>query len=109
MRVAIATDGENVAAHFGRCEGYTIVDIESEKATNQERLSNPGHEPGFLPQFLAERGVNCIVAGGMGPRAQMLFDEKNIDTIVGVQGSISETITALERGSLSGGETLCNH
>ena len=28
MRAAIATDGNDVSAHFGRCPAYTLVDIE---------------------------------------------------------------------------------
>jgi len=109
MRVAISTDGENVAAHFGRCEAYTLVDLEDGEVANRERIPNPGHEPGFLPGYLAERNVSCIVAGGMGPRAQTLFDEKGIRTVVGVSGALDETIEALRRGELRSGESLCDH
>ena len=109
MRIAISTDGDRVAPHFGRCEAYTIVDIDEGKVTRQERIPNPGHEPGFLPGYLAERDVTSIVAGGMGPRAQTLFDEKGIQTVVGVSGTLDETIEVLRRGELRGGESLCDH
>ncbi len=109
MRFAISTDGDQVAAHFGRCESYTLVDIEDGKVTQQERIPNPGHQPGFLPGYLAERGVGCIVAGGMGPRAQGLFGQQGIQTIVGVSGGIQETVEALCRGELEGGESMCEH
>lgn len=92
MRVAISTDGEYVSAHFGRCPSYTIVDIESNKLIKKESVKNPGHEPGFIPQFLHERGVQCIVAGGMGMRATGFFQELGIQVIVGVSGKISEVI-----------------
>jgi len=109
MRIAISTDGNMVAPHFGRCEAYTLVNIDEGKVTRQDRLSNPGHEPGFLPGYLVECGVACIVAGGMGPRAQTLFDEKGIRTVVGVSGTLDETIEVLRRGELRGGESLCDH
>jgi predicted Fe-Mo cluster-binding NifX family protein len=109
MRVAISTDGDVVAPHFGRCDAYTIIDVEGGEITNQERIPNPGHAPGFLPGYLAERGVHCIVAGGMGPRAQMLFDEHKIRAIIGVTGSISATVESLRQGTLEGGESLCEH
>ena len=109
MRVAISSDGDMVAPHFGRCDAYTIVDIENGEITHQERIANPGHAPGLLPGYLAERGVNCIVAGGMGPRAQMLFDQQAIQTIVGVSGTIAETLESLRQGTLEGGESLCEH
>jgi len=109
MRTAISTDGDRVAPHFGRCEAYTIVDIQETKVASREQIPNPGHEPGFLPGYLAERGVECIVAGGMGPRAQMLFDQQRIQTIVGVSCSIDEAIEGLRQGSLAGGATTCDH
>jgi predicted Fe-Mo cluster-binding NifX family protein len=109
MRVAISTDGEMVAAHFGRCEGYTIADIADGTVTSTERIDNPGHEPGFLPSYLADRGVECIVAGGMGPRAHGLFAERRIQTVVGVTGRVADALSALARGDLKGGESTCDH
>lgn len=108
-KVAMSTDGDEVAAHFGRCEAYTIVEIADGAVRSREIIANPGHEPGFLPGYLAQRGVTCIVAGGMGPRAQMLFDQHGIKTIVGISGTIEETLEALLRGELESGESLCEH
>jgi len=109
MRVAISTDGDRVAAHFGRCEAYTLIDLSDGEVIKQERIPNPGHQPGFLPAYLAERGVHCIVAGGMGPRAKTLFDEKQINAIVGVSCSVGEAIEGLRQGALAGGASLCDH
>ncbi|UCH34959.1 MAG: dinitrogenase iron-molybdenum cofactor [Armatimonadota bacterium] len=108
-KVAIATDGDEVAAHFGRCEAYTIAELADGAICRQQVIPNPGHEPGFLPNYLAERGVTCMIAGGMGPRAQMLFDEHGIETIVGVVGKVEGVIVALLRGELRSGESLCEH
>jgi len=107
MRVAISTDKELVSAHFGRCPSFTIVDVEEGKITKKEIVDNPGHQPGFIPQFLHEKGVNCIVAGGMGMRATGFFNELGIQAIVGVSGKIDEVIEKLQKGTLEGGESLC--
>lgn len=107
MKVAISTDGEFVSAHFGRCPSFTIVDIENDKITKKETVDNPGHQPGFIPQFLHEKGVNCIVAGGMGMRATGLFNELGIQAIVGVSGRIDEILEKLQKETLEGGESLC--
>ena len=107
MRIAISTDGDFVSAHFGRCPDFTIVDIEDGKITKKEIIENPGHQPGFIPQFLHERQVKCIIAGGMGMRATELFNEFSIQTIVGVDGKIDEVIEKLQKGTLEGGESLC--
>ena len=107
MKIAISTDGGSVSAHFGRCPSFTLVEIGGDKVINKEIIANPGHHPGFLPNFLAERGVEYIICGGMGQRAQSMFEEKRIKAIVGVQGKVDETIDKLLKGELKGGESLC--
>ena len=107
MRVAISTDGDFVSAHFGRCPSFTLVDIENGKAVKTEVIDNPGHQPGFIPQFLHNKGAECIICGGMGMRAIGFFQELGIQTIVGVSGTIDEVIKKIEKGTLEGGESLC--
>ena len=107
MKIAISTDGDFVSAHFGRCPSFTILEIEGNKVISKETIDNPGHNPGFLPQFLGERGVGAIIAGGMGQRAVGLFDEVKIQVVVGVSGKLDQVITKLQNGTLEGGETLC--
>lgn len=107
MRISISTDGEFVSEHFGRCTSYTIIDIENGKIAKREVVNNPGHMPGAIPHFLHERGVECVIAGGMGPRAIALFSELGIKTVVGVSGKIEEVIEQIQQGTLKGGESLC--
>lgn len=107
MKIAIATDGEYVAAHFGRCPAYTLVNIDGNKITAREVIDNPGHQPGFIPRFLHDRGVRCIVAGGMGPRAVELFRELDMEAIAGIDGKVTEAIEKFMNGALAGGESLC--
>ncbi|MBN2544721.1 MAG: NifB/NifX family molybdenum-iron cluster-binding protein, partial [Spirochaetes bacterium] len=96
-----------VSAHFGRCPSFTIVDIIEGKVVDKQIINNPGHHPGFLPQFFHEKGVECIIAGGMGMNAQNLFNQYNIEQIVGISGKIDEVIRQFSNGTLIGGETLC--
>jgi predicted Fe-Mo cluster-binding NifX family protein len=108
-KIALATDGLEVAQHFGRCPAYTLVDIYDHKVENKTEIPNPGHEPGFLPRFLGEKQVGCIIAGGMGPKAQDLFAEQGISTITGITGSVEDVIESYLSGNLSEGESLCEH
>jgi len=107
MKIAISTDAGFVSAHFGRCPSFTIAEIEEGKVLKIEEINNPGHQPAFLPNFLAERGVRCIICGGMGNRAQMLFAEKEITPIIGVTGKIEEAIEKFVQGKLEAGESSC--
>jgi predicted Fe-Mo cluster-binding NifX family protein len=109
MKIAVSTENGFVSAHFGRCPTYTIVDIHDGGVLSRQEIPNPGHQPGFLPGYLSERGVEVIIAGGMGPRAQGLFAEKNIQTLLGVQGPIDEVIEKFLRRELEAGQDLCDH
>ncbi len=107
MKVAISTDGKQVSAHFGRCPTFTILEIQDGKLIKREEIQNPGHHPGYLPQFFHDMGVGCIIAGGMGGRATGLFDQYNIQPIVGITGEIEDVISRILNGTLEGGESLC--
>jgi predicted Fe-Mo cluster-binding NifX family protein len=107
MKIAISTEGEYVSAHFGRCPHFTLADIRDGRIVVKEKIDNPGHEPGYLPVFLHEKGAECIIAGGMGARAQMLFNENNIETVMGISGKIEDVLEQICSGTLRGGESLC--
>lgn len=108
MKAAISTDGIFVSAHFGRCPEFTIVDIRNNVVEKKETVQNPGHQPGLIPQFMKDKGVDLMICGGMGQRAKMLFDEFGIQTLVGITGSIEDVIKRLLEGKLEGGDSLCD-
>lgn len=109
VKIGISTDGNSVAPHFGRCPEYTLVTIEDGRVIAKEKIPNPGHEPGFLPKYLGDMGVTLVIAGGMGPRAQGLFDERNIKTIIGISGRVDDVLEAFIAGTLESGESTCEH
>ncbi|HUT04574.1 MAG TPA: iron-sulfur cluster carrier protein MrpORP [bacterium] len=112
MRVAIPIVGGKLSPHFGHCEQFAIfgVDAANKQITGPETISSPAHEPGLLPKWLSEHEVNVIISGGMGSRAKRLFDEQNIDVIVGVSSDEPKAlIEAYAAGVLTSGENICDH
>lgn len=108
MRIAVATENGGVAEHFGHCPEYTIAEIEDGKLAGKMVIPNPGHQPGFLPRYLAGLGVSYVIAGGMGAKAQNLFREAGIRTVVGVTGPVARVIDDFLADRLMGGESLCD-
>lgn len=108
MKVAISSDSGNVSAHFGRAPNYTFITIENNEVIEKEILKNPGHTVGSIPKFVNEQGAKCMIAGGMGHRAQEFFNQYGIEVIVGVTGKIDDIIKKILDGTLEGGETLCS-
>ncbi len=109
MKIAITTENGLVAQHFGHCPEYTLIELEGDKVRSREVIPNPGHQPGFLPGYLARQGVSCIIAGGMGQRAQDLFAEQNIKVIVGISGPVDQALADYLAGRLKSKESLCDH
>jgi len=109
MRIAVALDKGQVSPHFGRCAEYALYDVENDRVVGKRVVPNPGHSPGFLPEFLAEQGVGFVIAGGMGPRAHEMFENRGISVITGITGDADEAVRSFLTGSLSQGRELCDH
>lgn len=112
MKIALPVAGGKLCMHFGHCEQFALVDADSKarKITGQAMLTPPPHEPGVLPKWLHGRGVNVIIAGGMGQRAQALFKENDIKVIVGAPADTPEKLVAAYlEGTLASGTNVCDH
>jgi len=112
MRFAIPMVDGKVAAHFGHCSHFALFDVdEATKAiVKREVIPSPGHQPGFLPAWLAEEGLSVVIAGGMGSRAQAIFHENRIEVVVGVLGDDHEkAVLDYIKGVLATGDNICDH
>lgn len=110
MRIAISTETDSglsapVAAHFGRCPYFTIVDVEGDEIKSAQPITNPyfpQHEPGAIPQFISTHGVQVMLAGGMGRRAVAIFEEFGIQPITGAFGTVQQAVEQVLQGQLAG-------
>ncbi|NLX18027.1 MAG: dinitrogenase iron-molybdenum cofactor [Desulfobulbus sp.] len=104
MKIAVAVHNGQVAEHFGHCEEFLIYNSEDSQATT---IPNPGHKPGFLPNFLGDLGVQVIIAGGMGGGAVDIFSQRNIRVILGAGGDAQKAAEACSRGELASSGDVC--
>lgn len=114
MQIGVAVEGENgldaeISGHFGRCPYYVILETEEEKVKQPVKvIANPYHavhgQPGQVPSFLKEQGIEVVIAGGMGPRAVGFFNQYGIKVFTGASGTVKETVDRFLKGKLTGGE-----
>ncbi len=112
MRYAIPVSDGRLAAHFGHCEHFTLIDVDEATKTivNKELIASPGHQPGLLPTWLAEQGVSVVIAGGMGSRAQNLFWQNRIQVVIGaLEGDPEKVVLDYLGNSLAIGDNICDH
>ena len=116
MRIAVASDDGNgldalVSQHFGRCPYYTLVDVEAGNIKEVSVVDNPFYgrhgEPGQVPGFIHSQGAQVVIAGGMGPRAIVFFNQFGIETVTGASGKVRDALNSYFGGGLSGSEP-CN-
>jgi len=112
MRIAIPLADGKLSPHFGHCERFALIDVNpaEQKIIKLEEEKAPPHQPGLLPAWLAERGTNVIIAGGMGQRAQALFSQHGIEVVIGASTETPERlIEDYLRGALEVGANICDH
>ncbi len=84
MRIAVASMAETLDSHvsgiFGRCSFFLIVDSESlscEVLANAAQARSGGAGSAAV-EGLAERGVQAVLAGHFGSKAQKALDAAGI-------------------------------
>ena len=108
IKIAVASENEMVTGHFGHCTNFNIFEADNGQILKSESIPNPGHKPGFLPNYLNDLGVNVIISGGMGGGAIEIFNEKNIEVIVGAEGNALEAAQAYLQGKLVSTGSVCH-
>lgn len=109
MKIAVAAMGTQVAGHFGHCECFIFFETAQGKILSETAVPNPGHRPGFLPNFLADQGAQVIFSGGMGGGAVDIFNERGVEVVVGVQGEARSAVEAYLRGELTSTGSICHN
>jgi ATP-binding protein involved in chromosome partitioning len=112
MKIAIPVANGRLCAHFGHCEHFALIDVDTshKQIVTSEVATPPAHEPGALPKWLSEKGANVIIAGGMGMRAQQFFAQYGIEVVIGAQADLPENvISAYLNGELATGANPCDH
>ncbi len=93
-----------LGAHFGHCDLYTLVEVSDGQVQDVRVLPNVPHQQGgcMAPvNHLAQNGVHVLIAGGMGMRPLMGFNQVGIDVLYGGSAqTVKEAVDAFLRGDL---------
>jgi ATP-binding protein involved in chromosome partitioning len=110
LKVAIPLAEGRLSSHFGHCEKFAVIQVREGLISAKEFINPPPHDPGVLPRWLGDLGVNLIIAGSMGQRALSLFAEKGIKVITGSPSQEPETLVqGYLAGTLVSGPNVCDH
>ena len=106
MNVAISATAGSLDAQidprFGRCQYFVIVDTET---MNFEALPNTaagamGGAGIQAAQTVANKGVQAVLTGSVGPNAFQALSAAGINIITGVFGTVREAVEKFKSGQL---------
>lgn len=109
MKIVVSSTGKNlknnVAEVFGRCPYFVIAEIENNKIIRSETMENAvadqtGGAGISAAQAVAEKSVDAVIAGNIGPRALDVLRQFNIEVYNG-SGSIEKVLQKFIDGKLT--------
>ncbi|MFY9779541.1 MAG: NifB/NifX family molybdenum-iron cluster-binding protein [Candidatus Baltobacteraceae bacterium] len=90
--------------HFGHCEVYTIVELKNRQIASVATVPSLPHDDGgcIAPvRLLAEKGVDVLIARGMGMRPLKALKQLGIDVYCGAGApSVQSAVQAFIAGSI---------
>ncbi len=110
MKIAVTYENGQIFQHFGHTEQFKIYDTNEGGVVSSAVVPSAGFGHGALAGFLASRGVEVLICGGIGGGAQAALRENGIRLYAGCQGDADAAVTALLNGTLSYEEDpVCTH
>ena len=119
IKIAVPTEESGIDAkicpHFGHAKMFVLVDVDDQtkEIKKVDKLVNPPHEQGGCIRpvmLLKDQGITAIILTGIGGRPLMGFIQNNVLVFQGIDGTVSQNITAmLEKKLPQVTQSLCNH
>ena len=97
--VASGLDAQ-VDPRFGRCQYFTIVDTDTMEFESIENanIAASGGAGIQSAQFIANKGVEVVLTGNVGPNAYTTLQAAGVNILTGVSGTVREVVEAYKGG-----------
>jgi len=108
MKIAISSTGKDldskVSEVFARCPYFIFAEIENQEIKKFEAIKNESENQmsgaGIsAAQLMAEKDVNAVITGNVGPRAFDVLKQFNIEVYIG-SGTIKKVLQEFIDGKL---------
>ena len=109
MKIAVTYDNGTVFQHFGKTQFFKIYDVENGTVTNSTVIDNSGLGHEALAGLLADKAIDVLICGGMGPGAQAALSEAGLEVVAGASGDADAAVAAYLKGELVSTGVNCDH
>ena len=107
MKICVTATGKDlnsqVDPRFGRCQYFIFVnsDTMNFEALLNEGISAPGGAGIQAAQTIANKAVDVLITGNVGPNAFKTLSASNIKIITGASGTVKDVIEMYKNGNFS--------
>ena len=108
MKIAVTYDKGMVGEHFGHAEAFKVYDIDGETVNSVEvvEVKEQGHD--VMANFIDSLGVDVLICGGIGERAQEAVEDKGIVIVSGASGDADIAVVKYIAGEIDSEGANCN-
>lgn len=112
MKIALPVRDGRIDPHFGHCESFTVVTVEKDTITGEQRVDPPagcGCKTNIVA-ILTEMGVTVMLAGNMGEGAVNVLGSHGIKVYRGCSGKPADVVNQWLAGNVAdSGQTCADH
>jgi predicted Fe-Mo cluster-binding NifX family protein len=111
MKVALPSEQNMVAGHFGHCEYFTVFTInEKKEIVAEETIQSPAGCgcKSNIAHTLSQTGVEYLLAGNMGAGAVNVLNGHGIKVLRGCAGDLKMVVQNWLAGTLVDSEETCH-
>ena len=112
MKIALPTRDGQIDDHFGHCDHYTIITLDSDNnIVSKEDMASPegcGCKSDIAP-ILSKMGVEVMLAGNMGQGAVNILSSNKIKVVRGCSGNIDDVVAKWLTGEIKDAMIVCDH
>jgi len=94
MKIAVASEGLEVAPYFEGCTNYNCFTIENGTITNYRNLPNQAFPDGKAVAVLSGLGIDTIIVGRISKRSMDFLKGQDFTVFPGALGGAKEAVEA---------------
>ena len=108
MRVAVASDGFNVARRFDFAESFTFYTVDRGIITACQSIPNPRMAPEKMVATMKDLGVGVLICGLINIDEARAYCSQSIEVIAGASGDVKQVVTDYLSKTLIGVDEMCD-
>ncbi|MBD3158391.1 MAG: dinitrogenase iron-molybdenum cofactor biosynthesis protein [Candidatus Lokiarchaeota archaeon] len=111
MKLGVSSTGPDLDSQidprFGRCQYFVIVDSDTmQSEAIQNTAAGAARGAGIqAAQMMAQKGVQAVLTGNLGPNATQALSAAGIQMITGVAGTVRNAVESFKSGDVESSAT----